>query len=59
MARAGVPRSNTLHAGGELRGLSTTYTALPGSSQLVHFSNDKLTIAAKIEVEDIRDGVRW
>jgi len=44
-------------AGGELRGLSTTYTALPGSSQLVHFSNDKLTIAAKIEVEDIRDGV--
>jgi hypothetical protein len=44
-------------AGGELRGSSTNYTAHPGSRQLVYFSNDKLTIAATIEVEDIRDGV--
>lgn len=40
----------------ELRG-SSTYTAHPGSRQLVHFSNDKLTMAATIEVEDIRGGV--
>jgi len=44
-------------AGGELRGLSTPYTAHPGSRQFVYFSNDKLTIAATIEVEDIRGGV--
>jgi hypothetical protein len=44
-------------AGGELRGLSTPYTANPGSRQFVYFSNDKLTIAATIEVEDIRGGV--
>jgi hypothetical protein len=44
-------------AGGELRGLSTPYTAHPGSRQFVYFSNDKLTIAAAIEVEDIRGGV--
>src|ERR1700680_3410744 len=40
-------------AGGELRGMSTPYTAHPGSRQFVYFSNDKLTIAAAIEVEDI------
>jgi len=44
-------------AGGELRGLSTPYTAHPGSRQFVYFSNDKLTIAATIEVEGIRGGV--
>lgn len=44
-------------AGGEFRGLSTTYTAHPSSRQVVYFSNDKLTIAATIEVEDIRGGV--
>ncbi len=44
-------------AGGELRGMSTPYTAHPGSRQFVYFSNDKLTIAAAIEVEDIRGGV--
>src|SRR5437870_13590087 len=44
-------------AGGELRGLSTPYTAHPGSRQFVYFSNDKLTIAATIEVEDIHGGV--
>jgi hypothetical protein len=44
-------------AGGELRGLSTAYTAYPGSRQFVYFSNDKFTIAAAIEVEDIRGGV--
>jgi hypothetical protein len=44
-------------AGGELRGLSSAYTAHPGSRQFVYFSNDKLTIAATIEVEDIRGGV--
>src|SRR5229473_1140884 len=44
-------------AGGELRGSSTSYTAHPGSRQLVYFSNDKLTIAATIEVSEIRDGV--
>jgi hypothetical protein len=44
-------------AGGELRGLSSPYTAHPGSRQFVYFSNDKLTIAAAIEVEDIRSGV--
>jgi hypothetical protein len=44
-------------AGGELRGSSTNYTAHPGSRQLVYFSDDKLTIAATVEVEDIRDGV--
>jgi hypothetical protein len=44
-------------AGGELRGLSTPYTAHPGSRQFVYFSNEKLTIAATIEVEDIRGGV--
>lgn len=43
--------------GGELRGLSTPYTAHPGSRQFVYFSNDRLTIAASIEVQDIRDGV--
>jgi len=44
-------------AGGELRGSSTTYTAHPGSRQLVYFSNDRLTIAATIEVKDISGGV--
>src|SRR5580704_4975069 len=44
-------------AGGELRGVSTPYTAHPGSRQFVYFSNDKLTIAAAIEGEDIRGGV--
>jgi hypothetical protein len=44
-------------AGGDLRGSLTNYTAHPGSRQLLYFSNDKLTIAATIEVEDIRDGV--
>ena len=44
-------------AGGELRGSSTNYTAHPGSRNFLYFSNDKLTIAAIIEVEDIRDGV--
>lgn len=44
-------------AGGELRGLSTPYMAHPGSQQFVYFSNDKLTIAATIDVEDIRGGV--
>lgn len=34
-----------------------TDTAHPGSRQLVHFSNDNLTIAASIEVEEIRGGV--
>ena len=34
-----------------------TDTAHPGSRQLVHFSNDSLTIAASIEVEEIRGGV--
>jgi len=43
-------------AGGELRGMSTPYAAHPGSHQFVYFSNDKLTIAAAIEVEDIRAG---
>jgi len=37
--------------------MSTPYTAHPGSRQFVYFSNDKLTIAAAIEVEDIRGGV--
>jgi hypothetical protein len=46
-------------AGGELRGLSSPYTGHPGSRQFVYFSNDKLTIAAAIEVEDIRGGVAW
>lgn len=44
-------------AGGGLAGSSTTYTAYRGSRQLVYFSNDKLTIAATIEVEDISGGV--
>lgn len=44
-------------AEGELRGSSTTYTAHPGSSQLIYFSNEKSTVAAAIEVEDIRNGV--
>ena len=44
-------------AGGDLAGSSTTYTAHVGSRQLVYFSNDKLTIAATIEVEDISGGV--
>jgi hypothetical protein len=44
-------------AGGELRALSTPYAAHPGSRQFVYFSNDKLTIAATIEVEDTRGGV--
>ena len=44
-------------AGGELRGMSTPYTAHAGSRQFVYFSNDKLTIAAAIDVEDIRGGV--
>jgi len=44
-------------AGGGLRGMSTLYTAHLGSRQFVYFSNDKLTIAAAIEVEDIRCGV--
>jgi hypothetical protein len=43
-------------AGGGLSGSSTTYTAHPGSRQLIYFSNDKLTIAATVEVEDIRGG---
>jgi len=43
--------------GGDLAGSSTTYTAHAGSRQLVYFSNDKLTIAATIEVEDISGGV--
>jgi hypothetical protein len=43
--------------GGDLRGLSTPYTAHPGSRQFVYFSNDKLTITATIEVEDTRGGV--
>jgi len=43
-------------AGGELSGSSTTYTAHARSRQLIYFSNDKLTIAASVEVEDIRGG---
>ena len=43
-------------AGGELSGSSTTYTAHAGSRQLIYFSNDKLTIAATVEVEDISGG---
>jgi len=39
-----------------VRGISRD-TAHPGSRQLVHFSNDNLTIAASIEVEEIRGGV--
>jgi hypothetical protein len=41
---------------GDVRGMSTD-TAHPGSRQLVHFSNDNVTIAASIEVEEIRGGV--
>ena len=44
-------------AGGDLRGSSTAYTAHPGSRQLIYFSNDKLTIAALVEVKDISGGV--
>jgi len=44
-------------AGGDLRGSQTTYTAHPGSRQLIYLSNDKLTIAATIEVKDISGGV--
>jgi len=52
-----VPRSIRCHGGrGASRFVNYVHRS-PGSSQLVHFSNDKLTIAAKIEVEDIRDGV--
>jgi hypothetical protein len=43
-------------AEGELRGSSTNYTAHPGSRQFLYFSNDKLTIAAIIEVQEIRSG---
>src|SRR2546429_8554908 len=43
-------------AGGEIRGLSTPYTAHPGSRQFVYFSNDKLTIAATIEGGDNHGG---
>jgi len=41
---------------GDVRGMSTD-TAHPGSRQLVHFSNDNVTIAASIEVEEIRGGM--
>lgn len=44
-------------AGGEFRGLTTSNAAHPGSRQLIYFSNDKSTIAATIEVKDIRSGV--
>ena len=44
-------------AGGDLAGSQATYTAHRGSRQLLYFSNDKLTIAATIEVEDISAGV--
>jgi hypothetical protein len=44
-------------AGGNLAGSMTTDTAHVGSRQLVYFSNDNLTIAATIEVEDISGGV--
>jgi len=41
---------------GDVRGMSTD-TAHPGSRQLIRFSDDNLTIAASIEVEEIRGGV--
>src|SRR5215469_10145812 len=41
---------------GDVRGISRG-TAHPGSRQFVHFSSDNLTIAASIEVEEIRGGV--
>lgn len=42
---------------GGLRGSLTRYTAQPGSSQLIYFSNERSTVAATIKVEDIRNGV--
>lgn len=57
----GQPKSPSFQyvitAGGDLRGSSITDTAHPGSRQLVYFSNEKLTIAAVIKVEDISGGV--